>query len=89
MKTGGGGAKSVKTCDIAKSAFFTLINALFSPGSIEISSFTTATQAFEEAQNFSYFLFPMNDISVSLATSSCSGAVIFVVIEPTIVPLRS
>ena len=31
----------------------------------------------------------MNDISVSLATSSCSGAVIFVVIEPTIVPLRT
>ena len=58
------------------------MKALFSPGSIEISSFTTATHAFEVAQNFSYFLFPMNEISVSLATSNCSGAVIFVVIKP-------
>ena len=65
------------------------MNALFSPGSIEISSFTTATQAFDAAQSFSYFLFPMKEISVPFATSNCSGAVIFVVIAPTIVPLRT
>jgi hypothetical protein len=44
----------------------TLIKALLSPGSIEISSFTTATQALDEDQSFSYFLFPINVISESL-----------------------
>jgi hypothetical protein len=39
-------------------------------------SFTTATQALDEDQSFSYFLFPINVISESLATPSCSGAVI-------------
>jgi hypothetical protein len=49
-----GFAKKFKTCDIAKSAFFTFIKARFSPSSIEISSLTTATQAFELGQKFSY-----------------------------------
>ena len=41
-----------------------------------MSLFTMATRALESFQNFSYFLFPMKAISVSLANSSCSGAVI-------------
>ena len=73
---------------MAKSAFFTFIKALFSPGSIEISSFTTATQALELAHNFSYFLLPINEISVSLATSSCSGAVMLWNVFPTITPFK-
>jgi hypothetical protein len=46
------------------------MKALFSPGSIEISSFTTATQALDVDHSFSYFLFPINEISESVATSS-------------------
>jgi hypothetical protein len=36
---------------------FDFNKALLSPGSIEISSFTTATQALDEDQSFSYFCF--------------------------------
>ncbi|MNL88895.1 hypothetical protein D3C87_2189020 [compost metagenome] len=60
---------------MAKSAFFTLIKARLSPGSIEMSSFTTAIEAFEPSQYFSYFLFPINEISEVVAFSSCSVAV--------------
>ncbi|MNL78463.1 hypothetical protein D3C87_2048550 [compost metagenome] len=76
MNNGVGGAKSSNICDMAKSAFCTLIKALFSPGSIEISPLTMAAQAFEVFHNFSYFLFPINEISLELAISNCSGAVI-------------
>ena len=55
---------------MAKSAFFTFMKTRFSPGSIEISWFTIAAQAFEAAQYFSYFLFPMKEISFSVATVS-------------------
>ena len=64
------------------------MKALSSPGSIDISSFTTATEALEAAQNFSYFLFPINEISDSFAASSCSGAVMFWIVFPTISPFR-
>ena len=37
-----------------------------SPGSIEISSFTIATQAFEVSHSFSYFLCPIKVISENL-----------------------
>jgi hypothetical protein len=86
---GGSGANNSKTKDIAKSAFFTLIKALFSPGSIEISSLTMAAQALEFCQNFSYFLFPIKEISVSFAHPNCSGAVIECEVFPTIVPLTT
>ncbi|MNR66095.1 hypothetical protein D3C85_1894190 [compost metagenome] len=59
---------------MAKSAFFTLIKARFSPGSIEISSLTTAIEAFEADQCFSYFLLPINEICEVVAFSSCSVA---------------
>jgi hypothetical protein len=70
MKYREGGAKVLKP-ETWLNLHFTLIKALLSPGSIEISSFTTATQALDEDQSFSYFLFPIN-VSESLATSSCS-----------------
>ena len=65
------------------------MKALFSPGSIEMSSLTTATHAFEFSQNFSYFLLPINEISVFEASSSCSGAVIFWFVFPEIVPFKT
>jgi hypothetical protein len=65
------------------------MKALFSPGSIEISSFTTATQALDVDHSFSYFLFPINEISESVATSSCSGAVIVCEVLPDMTPLRT
>ena len=64
------------------------MKALSSPGSIDMSSLTTATQAFDIDQSFSYFLFPINEISDSLAASSCSGAVIFWNVFPIISPFR-
>ncbi len=88
-KTGVGGAKSSKICDIAKSAFLTFIKALFSPGSMEMSSLTTATQALELDQSFSYFLFPIKEISESEATSSCSAAVMFCKVVPEITPFKT
>ena len=73
---------------MAKSAFLTFIKTLFSPGFIEISSFTMAAQAFEVSHNFSYFLPPINEISVFFASSSSSGAVIWWLVFPKIVPFK-
>jgi hypothetical protein len=63
MKDREGSAKVLKP-ETWLNLHFDLIKALLSPGSIEISSFTTATQALDEDQSFSYFLFP-NVISES------------------------
>ena len=51
-----------------------------------MSSFTIAAHALEFCQSFSYFLFPIKEISVSFANSNCSGAVIEKVVCPIIVP---
>jgi hypothetical protein len=56
MKYREGGAKVLKP-ETWLNLHFDFNKALLSPGSIEISSFTTATQALDEDQSFSYFCF--------------------------------
>jgi hypothetical protein len=87
MKDREGGAKVLKP-ETWLNLHFDFNKALLSPGSIEISSFTTATQALDEPKFFVFFV--SNKCYFRITHDPiCSGAVIIFEVVPNSTPLRT